>query len=141
MLLRLHQTRGPARHGQKLSKLVWKFFHFASGVEIFCLWCGNILSLVRKFVVPGVEICCLWHGKFCLSLVWTFLLSFLSYNRNEKFPHQRRKFPQQNRKVKNILNAGVSIFTKRRGKYSFPEKKNYKINICCNTYNNFYHTS
>ena len=46
-LLRLFQTRGPARHERKLSKLVWKCFISGvefllfSGVEIFSFYCGN----------------------------------------------------------------------------------------------------
>ena len=57
LLLRLQQNA--ARHGRKLSKLMWKYF--VSGVDIFRLQCGH------------------------------FSFSFLSYNRNEKCPHNRRK--------------------------------------------------
>ena len=38
MLLRLYQTRGPAKHGQNFPNL-----------------CGNVSSLVWKFVISGVE--------------------------------------------------------------------------------------
>ena len=65
---------GPARHGRKLSKLVWKFFF--SGVEMFCF---------RSYSMIGTS-----HEKFPHQF-GNFSFSFLSYASVEDF---RRNFYQ-----------------------------------------------
>ena len=65
------------------SVLLWK--HFFSCLDIFCLWCGNLLPLVLKML-------CTWCGNFS-SLVWKLFAPMKTKNfhiRDEKFPHQRQ---------------------------------------------------
>ena len=65
-------------------------------LEICCLCCGNLLSLLWKFGVSVVEICCLWCRNF-LSLVGNCFVPIVLYcNENRKFPRYRdNKFLHQ----------------------------------------------
>ena len=82
-LLMLHQTCGLAQ--PSIGKT------FLTGVEIFCLQCGKVLSLVLKFFIPGVEF-------FCFRSYPTIEMKNVG-NRDKLFPHQRQKISTQVWKV------------------------------------------
>ena len=97
-----------------ISSLVGKYF--ISGVEISRFWCGSISFLVWKYFVAGVEIYHFCYGNISLKEQTANLWASEHETKNSTI--------EQKSKRKNIFNAVVEIFSKQKGKYSFPEKKN-----------------